>query len=305
MNRFAILITALSLSTSSAAFAADGTFEKNLSVSGMPSVSVSTGSGYLHIYSGPDNQIHIVGHVHSHSGMFGSDSEADAKVQRIVSNPPIKQNGNIVSIGSSSGDSSLFQNISIDYDVITPRSTTLKAHTGSGSMEIGGIEGGVIANSGSGELKVENIGANSRLDTGSGSIHASNVHGAATLQTGSGSLDLDLSGAGDVTAHTGSGSIHIRGLNGALRASTGSGGIEASGNPTSEWRLQSGSGGIRVDVGPSAKFTLNADTGSGTIHIEQPILMQGSLNKHHVYGTVNGGGPTIRTSTGSGSITIH
>jgi type IV secretory pathway TrbL component len=32
--------------------------------------------------------------------------------------------------------------------------------------------------------------------------------------------------------------------------------------------------------------------------------MQGSLNRHHVSGTVNSGGPTLRASTGSGSITI-
>jgi len=33
--------------------------------------------------------------------------------------------------------------------------------------------------------------------------------------------------------------------------------------------------------------------------------MQGSLNKHHVSGTVNGGGPTIRATTGSGDVTIR
>jgi hypothetical protein len=33
--------------------------------------------------------------------------------------------------------------------------------------------------------------------------------------------------------------------------------------------------------------------------------MQGALNRHHVLGTVNGGGPTIRATTGSGDVTIH
>jgi hypothetical protein len=33
--------------------------------------------------------------------------------------------------------------------------------------------------------------------------------------------------------------------------------------------------------------------------------MQGSLNHRHVTGSVNGGGPTVRASTGSGSIDIH
>jgi hypothetical protein len=33
--------------------------------------------------------------------------------------------------------------------------------------------------------------------------------------------------------------------------------------------------------------------------------MQGSLNRHHISGTVNGGGPTIHANTGSGDISIR
>jgi len=302
MNRSAALIAAF-VFTATAAFAADGTFDKTLSVTATPSVSVATGSGYVHVYPGSDSQLHIVGHVHVRPGWLGGD--ADARVKQIVANPPIAQSGNTVTVGDTHGDNSLYQNVSIDYDVTTPRATALKARTGSGDMEIGGIEGIVDAGSGSGSLKVDNIGANAKLETGSGSIHAGNLHGAATAETGSGTLDLKLTGAGDVKAHTGSGSIHIDGVTGGLRAGTGSGTIEVAGNPTSDWRLDTGSGSIHLAVGGSAKFNLNAETGSGSVHIDQPILMQGALNKHHVSGAVNGGGPTIRTSTGSGDITIR
>jgi len=302
MNRSAVLLTAFAF-TATAAFAADGTFDKTLSVGAAPTVTVATGSGYVHVYPGSDSQLHIVGHVHIRPGWLGGD--ADARVKQIVANPPIDQSGNNVTVGDNRGDHTLFQNVTIDYDVTTPRATALKARTGSGDMEIGGIEGVVDAESGSGSLKVDNIGANARLETGSGSIHASNVHGAATVETGSGTLDLKLTGAGDVKAQTGSGSIHIDGVSGGLRAGTGSGSIDAAGNPTSDWRLETGSGSIHLAVGSAAKFNLNAETGSGSVHIDQPILMQGSLNKHRVSGTVNGGGPTVRTTTGSGDITIR
>jgi DUF4097 and DUF4098 domain-containing protein YvlB len=241
--------------------------------------------------------------VHARAGIFGGD--VDAKVKQIVANPPITQSGAEIRVGDNHGDSNLFQNVSIDYDVTVPSSTALKAHTGSGSLEIGGIQGTVNAGSGSGEIKVDNIGANARLETGSGSIHASNVHGAASLETGSGSLNLDLSGAGDVKAQSGSGSIHIHGVSGALRAETGSGSLEVKGNPAGEWRLETGSGSIRLDVGSATKFTVNAEVGSGSIHVAQPMMMQGAMNKHHLTGAVNGGGPTVRATTGAGDITIQ
>jgi hypothetical protein len=304
MNRIAVLIAALTL-TATSAFAAEGSFEKTLAVSGAPNVSVATGSGYVHVYSGSGNQVHVIGRVHVRAGLFGGAGDAEARVRQIVADPPVKQSGNTIAIGANRGDSSFFNNVSIDYEITAPSGTTLKAATGSGDLEIGGIEGAVTAETGSGDMKVENIGANARLETGSGSIHATNVHGAATLQTGSGDLDLELSGAGDVKAQTGSGSIRISGINGGLRAEAGSGNIEVAGNPTAEWRLESGSGSVAANVGSAAKFTLNAETGSGSVHVDLPVLMQGQLNKQHVVGTVNGGGPTVRATTGSGNIAIR
>lgn len=286
-----------------AALAAEGTFDKTLTVTGAPNLSVSSGAGYIHVYPGSGNQVHIIGHVHATNNWFGAD--ADARVKQIVDSPPITQSGNTITVANPNADSDLFRNIAIDYDVTTPAATTLKAHTGSGNMEIGGIQGTVTAASGSGSLRIDNIGPAQRIETGSGNIQATNIHGAAFVQTGSGSIELSLAAPGDVSAHTGSGSIHINGASGSLRASTGSGSIDATGNPTSEWRADSGSGSIRLELAANARFDLNASTGSGGIHTDRPIVMQGDLNKHHITATVNGGGPTVRASTGSGSITIR
>jgi DUF4097 and DUF4098 domain-containing protein YvlB len=298
-----ILLALFVILPATAALAAEGTFDKTLMVSGAPSVSISAGAGYVHVYPGADNQVHVIGHVHANNGWF--DSDADARVKQIVASPPIVQSGNIITISTPDDDSHLFHDVFIDYDVTTPRATTLKARAGSGGIEIGGIAGTVNAGAGSGSIHVDNIGANSRLGTGSGRIRATDVHGAAMVQTGSGSIELSLSAPGDVRAQTGSGSIHIDGVSGGLRADSGSGSIEVSGNPTLEWRAESGSGSIHLQTAPDARFNLNAETGSGSIHTDRPIVMQGNLNNHHVTGAINGGGPTVRASTGSGSIRIH
>ncbi len=302
MNHFAVLIAAFTL-TATAAFAAEGNFEKTLAVGGTPNVTVTTGSGYVHVYSGSGSQVHILGRVHVRAGLFGGNAET--RLRKILADPPIKQLGNTITVGAGRSDSSFFNNVSIDYEVTAPSGTTLKAETGSGDLEIGGIEGAVTAETGSGDMHVDNIGANARMETGSGSIRANNVHGAATLQTGSGNLDLDVSGAGDVKAQTGSGSIRIHGISGGLHAEAGSGNIDVTGNPTDEWRLESGSGSITAHVGSAAKFNLNAETGSGSVHVDQPMLSQGTADRQHVLGTVNGGGPTIRVTTGSGEIAIR
>jgi hypothetical protein len=266
------------------AFAADATFDRTLNVSGAPNVSVSTGSGNVHLHPGSANQVHIVAHLHSSHGWMSGGSDVDSRIQQIVNNPPIVQSGNDITIGERHSND-LYRNISIDYDITLPASSNITAASGSGNVEI------------------ENVGATLKAQTGSGNVDATGIQGAATLGTGSGDITLHQTGPGDVKAETGSGNIHLQGLSGALKASTGSGDIEAAGQPTSDWRLSTGSGSVRLIVG-NAHFNFDAETGSGSINVSQPITMQGSLNRHHVSGVVNGGGPTIKVGTGSGDIQV-
>lgn len=264
-----------------AALAADGTFDKTLHVSGQVMLQVSTGSGYIHVSPGSGSEVHVIGHVHANG--WGLGASADDRVHQAVSNPPIEQTGNIITIGRHQD---WMRNISIDYDITTPKGTQLEA------------------SSGSGDLRLLDLGGNLKANTGSGSVQVTGATGRVALETGSGDIRADLSGANDVKAETGSGSIHLQGVVGGLFAETGSGDIEVGGRPSSGWKLETGSGSVTVNVG-NAGFTLDASTGSGSVHSDPPITTHGSLERHHVQGDINGGGPTVRVHTGSGDIRIH
>ncbi len=272
------------LSLAAASAFADSNFERTLSAGSSPNVSISTGSGYIRLHPGSGDQIHIIAHVHSSHGWMGGGGDADSRVQQIVSNPPIIQNGNDITIGERHNND-LFHNISIDYEITLPRGSAINSITGSGDVEI------------------QDVGASVKAQSGSGSVRVHGVQGMTNLGTGSGDIELQQTGPGDVKAETGSGSIRLHGIAGGLKASTGSGDIEAEGQPTSDWKVSTGSGSVRLSVG-NAHFNLDADTGSGNISVAQPMTMQGSLNRHHVSAVVGGGGPTIRVGTGSGDIQI-
>lgn len=282
--RMLVATAALALSAVTTARAADSNFDRTLNVGSAPNLTVSTGSGFIHLRPGSDAQVHIIGHVHSGRGWMSGGSDVDSRVQQIANNPPIVQSGNDITVGERHNND-LFRNISIDYEITLPHNSVIAATTGSGDVD------------------VQNVGASLKAQSGSGSIRAQGIPGSAILGTGSGDIELQQTGPGEVKAETGSGNIRLHGLSSALKASTGSGDIEADGQPGTDWRVSTGSGSIRLTVG-NAHFNLDADTGSGTIHVAQPITMQGSLNRHHVSGVVNGGGPTIRANTGSGDIQI-
>jgi len=295
----AVVLAAMLLTLPAVGFAAEQSFERTLTVNGPVTLRVSTGSGYVRVSPGSDNQVHVVGHVKSnHNSWFGGSS--DDAVNKVAQNPPISQAGNIIRIGDM--DNGWMHNVGIDYDVTAPSNTMLTAESGSGDLKISNMTGTVKGHTGSGSIEADKLGAGSKLDTGSGSITATNLMGAATLSTGSGEIHAELSAAGDVSAETGSGSIRLENVQGGLKAETGSGSMQISGQPTSPWKLETGSGDITLKVG-NAHFNLDAQTGSGSVRSDSPITTRLS-DKHHVTGTVNGGGPTVRVETGSGDIHI-
>jgi DUF4097 and DUF4098 domain-containing protein YvlB len=278
------IVTAIALLTiSSAAFAADTQFERTLTVSAQPDLYISTGSGNINIHTGNGNQIHVVGRVHAGWGAFG---DIRSRIQRIVDNPPISQDGNAVHIGEIN-DHELFNNISIDYDVSVPPAVALNVHSGSGDVEI------------------DNVGRFLSASSGSGNVRAHGIHGPAELASGSGDIELGETGSGDVKAKSGSGNIRVHSFTGGLTARTGSGDIEADGHLTGPSNLSTGSGNIRLHLSPDAHFDLEASTGSGDIHVNFPgAPEQGEHSRHHLTAPINGGGVPLEVRTGSGDVQI-
>ncbi|HKF46739.1 MAG TPA: DUF4097 family beta strand repeat-containing protein [Terracidiphilus sp.] len=272
---FAALAASLALAAVPA-LASEATFDRTLSVNGRVDLTVATGSGNLHITHGSGSQVKIHGRVHSWSGN-------EERVREIANNPPIEQTGNIVRIGKNHEN---YHNISIDYEIEAPADSYLEA------------------TSGSGDVTVDGVGENARLNSGSGNIRATGLRGGFNVGTGSGNIYAESSGTGDVKAGTGSGNIELKNISGGLKANTGSGGIKIGGSPSSDWKLETGSGSVEFWPG-STGFTLDASTGSGSVHTDREMSVQGSFDKHHITGRINGGGPTVRISTGSGDVRIH
>jgi hypothetical protein len=253
-------------------------FDRTLSVSGDAQLSVSTGAGNIHLTRGSGNEIRIHGQVHvNHEG-------SEEQARQIAANPPIEQSGNVIRIGQQHEEH--WEGISIDYEIEAPAGTLLNATSGSGN------------------IVDEGVGQNAKLETGSGDITASTLQGPFIVRTGSGNITAEQTGEGDVKAETGSGNIEIKDVHGSFHAQTGSGDIKATGTPSAPWNLQTGSGNIDIWSG-NAALTLDGSTGSGSVITDHEMLVQGSLDHHHVKGNLNGGGPLVRVQTGSGEIHVH
>jgi hypothetical protein len=244
---------------------ARGQFERTLKVNGPVDLSVRSGSGSIQIRTGSEDGVRIVGRVSAGSSRDGMD--AAERVRRVESAPPISQEGNVIRIGDTHDDP-VYRNVSISYELTVPANTRVNSQTGSGSQTIGSVDGPVRAQTGSGSIRIERTGGSLQAQTGSGDIQADSVGGEIRAQTGSGSIQVRQIAKADVT-------------------------------------LQTGSGSVTLTLPSEAGYTLDAQTGSGGISTSQPLTVQGRIGRHHVTGTVRGGGQSVRVRTGSGSIDIR
>lgn len=165
-----------------------------------------------------------------------------------------------------------FGNRWVKVEVLVPRETDLDIHTGDGGVTVVGTKG------------------DARLSTGDGGIHAD---------------DLD----GNLEAKTGDGGVRVSGRFDVLNVKTGDGGIEASiakgSRLSTAWQIRTGDGGVRVRVPSDLDAELDLRTGDGSVHLDLPLLVSGTQQKHWIRGKLNAGGPTFTIHTNDGSITVN
>jgi hypothetical protein len=295
----------LSAFWASEARSASGSFQQSLSVDEPILLDVATGSGTIDIRAGSSNRVEVTGNITVGIGLFKRKrDEAQELVRRFESAPPVNLVDGRLQVGHIK-DRAYRHNVTISYEVVVPVGTQVKSHTGSGSQSISGIAGPVEAGTGSGTLTLADIGGIVEARTGSGAIRADGIAGAFEGHTGSGSIRLTQEAPGDVVVSTGSGSTELHGVVGALRVHSGSGRIEVDGQQEGPWKLDTGSGSVQIKLPENAAFELDAESSSGSIIIDHPIMVQGKISKRHLSGQVRGGGELLRIETGSGGIRIE
>jgi hypothetical protein len=303
---------------------AEGSFQRTITVTGPAEIEVVSGSGRIEVRPGSGDRIEVTGRVQANDDRGSGRGSLDPaeRVRRIEARPPIEQSGNVVRIGHIP-DEDLRNGVSISYTLTVPAASSLSSKTGSGSQDIEGIGGRVVASTGSGSLTFRSLGGDLRASsgsgsisadvvggafhatTGSGSIRAAGVTGRITAKTGSGDIDVTQAGSGGVDVGSSSGAIRARGVRGDLQASTSSGTLDVQGELSADWQLSSSSGSITIGLPAGQGFNLDASTGSGRISTDFPVTVSGTVDRRSLKGMTPGGGPLLRVRTSSGGISIQ
>jgi hypothetical protein len=297
------------------------TFERVLPAAGVTRLDVATERGRIRVSVGAGPDVVVAGRVSVQVG-FDVPVDAAALAESTANRPPVAQSGDTVTLGLPSDDRTR-RAVTIAYDVRVPagmRVTTnsqsgettvegthgdLSVTTGSGSIHLVNLgPSGATVDSGSGSVSIDGIAGDLRVTTSSSGITATRLGGALHVRTGSGRVTAAFVGRGDVDIETTSSEVRLDGVNGGLIVSTGSGRVTVSGHPARDWDVTTGSGQIDATVNQRASFSIDASSGSGSVRTED-LMVEGEMNKRRVSGAVSGGGPIVRLTSRSASITLR
>jgi hypothetical protein len=144
-----------------------------------------------------------------------------------------------------------------------PDGMDVRFNSGSGDLEIDGLEIDIKSNQGSGSILASDTKGEFRLTTGSGDHEVRNHKGDLDLTTGSGDIIISAS-SGELNFTTGSGDIEVNNMKGNLSATVGSGNIDARGiELLDDGIFTSGSGDVDVRLNAATGASLSIVSGSG------------------------------------------
>lgn len=198
---------------------------------------------------------------------------------------------------------------------------TEKFSTSGGNLHLVNLAGKINGSTSGGNVTITDSKNDIDLETSGGNMHARNCDGKITLTTSGGNVDLE-NVKGTVHATTSGGHIDGDGVDGELRTSTSGGNIHLN-NMTCSLNASTSGGSIDVTMKTMGKYlelgnsggnihlTLpsgqgyNLDISADKIHTDKLNNFSGTMDTHHMNGTLNGGGVPVQVSGSSGNVTLN
>ena len=319
-QRFVLFVMAM-LAAVGPAVAQRFPFDRVIDVTPGATLDVTTVRGKVYVDGDDSKQIRIEGTVtvRAAAGLRTTANPMDI-ARRVAEKPRIDVAGNVVRLRPPSAPEEQVA-VTVSYEIRVPRDTKVIVSSDSGAVEVHTITGPVTVSTDSSEITLTRLGGTTEVKTGSGDVKVDGASGglrvatesssmilrglagALEARTQSGAVRASFTGAGSADVETGSSAIQLEGLSGRLAVRTQSGRVEVRGTPTAAWDVTTGSSLIEAAFPPSAKFTLEATSGSSSVQLEG-VTVDGARAKGRASGTVGGGGPPVRLASRSGQVHI-
>ena len=273
---------------------------KTFTVTGQPDLVLDTFDGAIEVHSWDRNEIEVEVEKRAMEQTLLDEIKIDAqqagdKVTVKVTGPSRGDRGG-VTIGVHVSPTARMR-------VTVPRSLSLSAHSGDGSIRAEALDGRIVLNTTDGSVVGSRLGGDIQIRSGDGSIRLDQISGKIDLETTDGSIGLEAKPT-VLKARTGDGSIRAR--------------IEPDSVMADNWELTTSDGTITLALPVDFNAELDAETSDGTVRAERSLFPdergdesdgdgrdERRERRRTLRSKLGEGGKTFRIRSGDGSIRIE
>ena len=175
----------------------------------------------------------------------------------------------------------------VDFVITAPETLEVKAGTGSGSIELTGMNAAAAIESGNGALSIREHRGIASAETANGQIAVVDLTGNLSAKTGNGKIDADCEAS----------RIEVDTRNGAVD-------VDLSGSAVVDGHISTGNGAVELTLGEDLSARLVCRTGNGRIRLGSEMKAD-ITSKNRANLTAGDGAGRLEVSTGNGSITVQ
>ena len=209
--------------------------------------------------------------------------------------------------------------VAVDYRVAMPRGAGVSIESFSGDVTVEAVDGETRVETVSGDVRLTSLARLVAVESFSGDLELTDVRAgdALTARTVGGRIDIDKVRAPRLEVKSFSGAVALRGWSlGESKVETVSGAVTFDGVLAADGRLgiRSHSGSILLTVPDGSGFELEAESFSGSLRSDIPVLAGAGdptrrttvlgVGSRAIRGTAAGGGARLELFTISGDIAI-
>lgn len=221
--RFQVLALVVGAALTAHASKVEGSFQRDLKVSGPCELRVASPAGTIKISRGSAGEVHISARIEGNTNSYWNSRPSADVVRELEQNPPVRQDGNRITIGQ---DVREIKQVGISYEITVPPDTQVIASSGAGTVDVRDVKEAELS-TGAGNLIADRIAGSVNARTGAGSIHVTHAGGQVKAHSGTGNIDVN-DVKGDVIANSGIGNITATRVTGHVNAHTSMGHVNTT-----------------------------------------------------------------------------
>jgi hypothetical protein len=277
-----LALSALLVSGAAASAQSDTTWDKSYSVSGQPTLFLSTGDSHLNIHScGSCQAVHI--HVTTENTSLSRYTLEESQSGNTV-NFSLKEKPHVgLYINRHSS--------SVHVDVETPANLTLDARSADGNLTATDLHGNLTIRTSDGNQELTGVSGSLNLRSSDGHLRVRSASGTLETRGSDGTQDI----AGSFTSlqlHSSDGSINIE--------------LAEGSHLSADSRIESSDGSVTLRLPKNFPAELVVSSSDGSIQSTLPLVVDGYNSKgnsgHSIRGKFNGGGSLLTIHTSDGSV---